>query len=118
VIQLPKVLSGLHFPQTLSLCNIHITEDMIAVLIGHCKMLNSIDLICCFTIKKLNLIARENKQFEKLRIIGCRDLENIEINSPTLRSIFYHGKFSTIRIVQRMQLYEAFFQFTPSKRAL
>jgi len=110
VIQLPEVLSGLHFLQTLSLCNIHID-----VLIGHCKMLNSIDLICCFTIKKLNLIARGNKHFEKLRIIGCRDLENIEINSPTLRSIFYHGKFSTIRIVQGMQLYEAFFQFSPSK---
>jgi len=115
VIQLPEVPIGLQFLQTLSLCNIHVSENMIDMLIGHCKMLNSVDLICCFTIKKLNLIARENKHFEKLRIIGCRDLENIEINSPTLRSIFYHGKFLTIRIVQGMQLYEALFQFTPSK---
>jgi hypothetical protein len=115
-IQLPEVLSGLQFLHTLSLCKIPITEGMFHALIEHCKMLESIDLIKCSTVKKLNLIARENRHFKKLRIASCGDLKEIEIDSPTLHSIFYHGKFSTIRIVQGMQLYEAFFYFTPSKK--
>jgi len=115
-IQLPEVLSGLQFLQTLSLCKLPITEGMFHVLIEHCKMLKIIDLIKCSTIKKLNLIARENMHLKKLRIASCLDLKEIEIDSPTLHSIFYHGKFSMIRIVQGMQLYEAFFYFTPSKK--
>jgi hypothetical protein len=77
-------------------------------------MLEIIDLINCSTIKRLNLIARENKHFKKLRIAYCDDLEDIEIDSPTLCSIFYHGNFATIRIAQGMQLYEAFFYFITS----
>jgi len=117
-IQLPEVLSGLQFLQTLSLCKLPITEGMFHVLIEHCKMLEIIDLIKCSTIKKLNLIARENKHFKKLRIASCRDLKEIEIDSPTLHSIFYHGKFSIIKIVQGMQLYEAFFYFTPTIKCM
>jgi hypothetical protein len=113
-IQLLEAPIGLQFLQTISLCFLDITEDMFHVLIEHCKMLEIIDLINCSTIKKLNLIARENKHFKKLRIAYCDDLEDIEIDSPTLRSIFYHGNFATIRIAQGMQLYEAFFYFITS----
>jgi hypothetical protein len=113
-IQLPEAPIGLQFLQTISLCFLHITEDMFHVLIEHCKMLEIIDLINCSTIKRLNLTARENKHFKKLRIAYCDDLEDIEIDSPTLCSIFYHGNFATIRIAQGMQLYEAFFYFITS----
>jgi len=115
VIQCPDVPNGLRFLQTLCLCNLHMTKDMFDALIKHCKMLKAIDLINCSTIKKLNLIAGENKYFKKLKIVGCRDLKEIEIDSPTLHSIFYHGKFSIVRIIQGMQLYEAFFYFIPSQ---
>lgn len=113
-IQLIEVPNGLQFLQTLSLCNLHITEDMFDVLIEHCKMLEIIDLINCSTINNLNLNARENKHFKKLRLVECPNLEKIEIDSPTLRSIFYHGNFCTVRIAEGMKLYEAFFYFIPS----
>jgi hypothetical protein len=113
-IQLTEVPSGLQFLQTLSLCNLHITEDMFDVLIEHCKMLEIIDLINCSTINNLNLNARENKHLKKLRLVECPNLKKIEIDSPTLRSMFYHGNFCAIRIAQGMKLYEAFFYFIPS----
>jgi hypothetical protein len=88
---------------------------MFDVLIKHCKMLAIIDLINCSMIKKLNLIARENKHLKKLRIANCRNLKEIEIDSPTLQSIFYHGKYSKVQIAQGMQLYEASFYFKEPK---
>jgi len=115
VIQLPDVPSGLQLLQKLKLANLHITEEMFGMLIEHCKMLEIIVLINCSTIKKLKLIARENKYFKNLRIDCCEDLEEIEIDSPTLRSIFYYGKFPIVQIAQGMQLYDALFRFTPSK---
>lgn len=115
VIELPEVPSGLQFLQKLKLANIHITEKMSGMLIEHCKMLEMIVLINCSTIKKLKLIARQNKHFKELRIDYCEDLKEIEIDSPTLSSIFYHGKFPIIRIAQGMQLYDALFRFTPSR---
>jgi hypothetical protein len=114
-IQLPKVPTGLQFLQTMSLCSIGITECMFDVLIKHCKMLAIIDLINCSMIKKLKLIAGENKHLKKLRIANCRNLKEIEIDSPTLQSIFYHGKYSKVQIAQGMQLYEASFYFKEPK---
>ncbi|XP_058749778.1 putative FBD-associated F-box protein At1g61330 [Vicia villosa] len=115
VIQLPEVPNGLKFLNTISLRSLHITEDVFNVLITHCKMLEVVDLVDCSTIKKVNLIVRESKYFKKLRIARCEDLEEIEIDSPTLHSFFYQGIFLTIQIAQGMQLYEASLIFKPSK---
>ncbi|XP_058726038.1 putative FBD-associated F-box protein At1g61330 [Vicia villosa] len=118
VIQLSESPSGLQFLQRLYLCNLHITEDVFNVLIEHCKMLAMIDLIQCSTIKKLILLAKENKHLKKLTIDSCRDLKEIKIDSPTLRSIFYQGNFVEVRIAQGVQLYEAFLNFIPSKNCM
>lgn len=115
VIQLPKAPNGLKFLNTITLRSLHITEHVFDILITHCKMLEFVDLVDCSTIKKLNLIARENKCFKKLRIARCRDLKEIEIDSPTLHSFFYRGIFLTIQFAQGMQLYEAALIFIPSK---
>ncbi|XP_058726120.1 putative FBD-associated F-box protein At1g61330 [Vicia villosa] len=91
------------------------TEDVFNVLIENCKMIKIIDLIHCSRIKKLILFAKENKHFRELTIDGCQDLEEIRIDSPTLRSIFYHGNVVVVRVEQGMQLYEAIFYFITSK---
>ncbi|XP_058726071.1 putative FBD-associated F-box protein At1g61330 [Vicia villosa] len=91
------------------------TEDVFNVFIENCIMIQTIDLIHCSRIKKLILFAKENNHFRKLTIVGCQDLEEIWIDSQTLRSIFYHGNFVVVRVEQGMQLYEAFFYFITFK---
>ncbi|KAL5096592.1 hypothetical protein RYX36_000919, partial [Vicia faba] len=115
VIELPQIPNGLKFLKTLCLHNLHITEDVFDILIMHCKMLQVVDLVQCFTIEKLNLIAREHKYFKKLKIVRCQDLKEIQIDSPTLHSFFYSGNFLIVRIAQGMQLDEASLIFIPSK---
>ncbi|XP_061363061.1 putative FBD-associated F-box protein At1g61330 [Gastrolobium bilobum] len=114
-IQLSPVLKSLKFLNTLVLWHLELTEVKLETLIFHCKLLEILDLCQCSKIRQVNIFARNHKNFKMLKIASCPDLGGIEIDAPTLGSVFYCGFIPRIRFGQGVSLNEAFFNFMPTR---
>ncbi|KAJ1434797.1 Leucine-rich repeat domain superfamily [Sesbania bispinosa] len=114
-IQLPPLFSGLRFLQTLILWQMEMTEEKLECLVMNCKLLVNLDLFNCSRIRLMNIHARHHLHFKTLKIASCRDLFGIEIDAPTLKSLFYAGHMPRIRFGHGVTLDEAFLNFTPTR---
>nr|KYP63000.1 Putative FBD-associated F-box protein At1g61330 family [Cajanus cajan] len=100
--------------RNLALWHVPLPEIILQTLIANCKCLQTIDLLHCSGISRVEINARDHRQFKEFRIAACRHLEVLVIDSPTIRSVHYCGPIPRIRIVDAAQLNEAFFNFEPA----
>lgn len=114
-IQLPSVLTGLKFLNTLVLRQLGLTENQLETFVSHCKLLETLDLSECYTIRVVNVRAREHKNFRTLKIACCPDVNGINIDVPSLRSVFFCGVVMRIKLATLLPLKEAFVNILPSR---
>ncbi|XP_054790302.1 putative FBD-associated F-box protein At1g61330 [Prosopis cineraria] len=114
-IQLPQSLPGLKFLNIIVLARIQLTENHLKTLLSNCKLLNTLDISECLGISVMDICARDNSNLKTLKIAYCPSLEEININVPSLKSIFYRGAVIRIQFERALPLKDAFFKFYPSR---
>ncbi|TKY71627.1 putative FBD-associated F-box protein [Spatholobus suberectus] len=113
-LELPPVPRSMAGLGNLVLWHVPLTEHKLETLMCHCTMLQTVDLLHCTGICRAEIYAREHRFFKALRIAGCKDLEEVVVDSPTLRCVHYCGRIPRIRFIRATQLTEAFFNFEPA----
>lgn len=111
----PPKLKGLGFLTTLILRRVDLTAEMLETLFCHCLNLETLDLWYCYEIDHFEVFARNLKKFKALKIGHCLEIERIDIDSPTLRSIYYTGNIVDFRFYDAFQLDEVLLYFIPPK---
>ncbi|XP_028788732.1 putative FBD-associated F-box protein At1g61330 [Neltuma alba] len=114
-IQLPQVLTGLQFLNTIVFSRINLTENELKTLLSNCKLLNTLELSECLGIRVMDICARDSRYFKTLKIAYCPSVEDLNIDVPSLRSIFYRGAVIRIEFKKALPLKEAFFKFFPTR---
>lgn len=114
-IDLPPNLNGLTFLRTLELRKVDITTKVLETFFRHCLLLETLDLWQCYTIRRLNVFARNLKRFKVLKVGHCSDIMWINIEAPSLHSIYYTGNVVSFNFAEVLQLEEVLLNFVPSR---
>lgn len=114
-IDLPPKLKGLRFLSSVILRRVDLSTRLIETLIQHCTLLETLDLTQCDGILQLKIFARNLKRFKLLKVGNCWDIVRIDIDSPTLRSLYYCGPVRALKIANALQLNDVMLNFTPSR---
>ncbi|KAH7545916.1 hypothetical protein FEM48_Zijuj01G0144900 [Ziziphus jujuba var. spinosa] len=115
VINFPTQLKGLRLLSTVILRKVDLNQTLIETLIQHCALLETLDLTQCDGIRELKVLAGTLKRFKVLKVGNCFDMFKIDIDSPTLRSLYYHGPVRDLKVANPSQLKDVMLNFTPSK---
>ncbi|KAK7302693.1 hypothetical protein RJT34_13589 [Clitoria ternatea] len=113
-IELPPALNGLRFLNTLVLWHTYFTEEKLETLLKHCNLLSSLDMFHVSGLSHAHFSAMHLKQFKDLKIAYCSDLEVVVIESSTIRSLFFCGPITGIRLLHTVKLRDTVFNFEPS----
>ncbi|KAG4977929.1 hypothetical protein JHK86_037403 [Glycine max] len=112
--ELPLKLQSLTNLRSLILWHVPLTNERLQTLIVRCRMLQTIDLLHCAELSRVEIYAAEHRYFKMLRIAGCNNLSMVEVVSPTLRCVHYCGHVPSTITFQAPQLSEALFNFVPA----
>ncbi|KAL4628819.1 hypothetical protein ACB092_05G265800 [Castanea dentata] len=114
-VDLPPQLTGLSFLTTLILKRVDLNIETMETLFFHCLLLETVDLWQCSNIQHLKVCARSLKRFKVLKVRHCTEILSIDIDAPTLRSIYYIGNVVKFQFAEVLHLDEVLLNFSPSR---
>jgi F-box domain len=75
---------------SLSLDSVYLTDEMLSTIIENCVLLESISLKRCHRLEVVNFTGDKLK-LQKLVMVHCTDVCDLEVSAPKLESFVYHG---------------------------
>ncbi|KAJ8755996.1 hypothetical protein K2173_024541 [Erythroxylum novogranatense] len=114
-VSYPPKLSGLTRLSTIVLRRMYVNSRLIDALFSTCFLLGALDLINCIGIERLKVFALEQKGFRTLKVVSCKDIVEIEIDSPSLRAFQYYGGVCFFKFTDICNLKDVILYATPSR---
>ena len=102
LIDLPPKFRGLQFLRTLVLRYIGINSSFIKTIVDNCSLLESLDIVRCFDVRQLSIVANTLKFFKELKIGDCYQLDFVYVDAPTLEIFHFVGKPYNVAFEGRM----------------
>lgn len=87
----PPDFSGLDALQSLSLSYVSIANDMLHIMVANCPLLDGLSLKRCPSLNSIK-VSGQDIQIQRLTVVECWDLWEMEICAPRLRSFIYYGE--------------------------
>lgn len=78
---------------SISLDHVNLTDEMLSNILENCVSLESISLKRCYHLEAVKFVGDELK-LQKLVMVDCRGVYDMEISAPKLESFMYHGSLS------------------------
>ncbi|KAJ1698713.1 hypothetical protein LUZ63_007225 [Rhynchospora breviuscula] len=82
---------------SLSLDNVDLTDAMLTSILEYCVLLQTISLKKCEILDIVKFVGDKLK-LQKLVIVDCTNVSDIEISAPKLESFLYHGWISVSHV--------------------
>lgn len=116
-IRLPLFRKGSRLLSSVVLKRVDLAYTQIENLILHCPLLEVLDLTECIGFSQLKVHARNLKRFKVLKVSDCWYVDEIDVDSPTLRSLHYRGSVCALKIASTSdsQLYDVVLNFRNSR---
>ncbi|XP_078149016.1 putative F-box/FBD/LRR-repeat protein At1g78760 isoform X2 [Carex rostrata] len=89
----PLELTNLAGLDSLSLDHVNLTDEMLTNILEKCVSLESISLKRCEFLEEVKFVGDKLK-LQKLLMVDCRGVYDMEISAPKLESFLYHGSIS------------------------
>ncbi|XVF25901.1 hypothetical protein REPUB_Repub13aG0254000 [Reevesia pubescens] len=112
-LDLLPTFQGLESLKTLVLRRIDIKSESIETVVFKCLSLETLESVKCRKIGNLRILAQNLKRFKALRVGDCLGLCELDIDAPTLRSIYYSGRFILFKFANISQLNDVIINFKP-----
>ena len=112
-LDLLPTFQGLNSLKTLILRRIEINSKSIETVFSNCFSLETLELVKCRRIGHLRILAQKLRRFKALKVGDCLGLCQIEIDAPTMRSIYYSGIFILFKFDEISQLNDVILNFKP-----
>ncbi|KAJ8774114.1 hypothetical protein K2173_009545 [Erythroxylum novogranatense] len=115
LVTYPLKFNHLSLLKTIVLRRMIINSKLIDALFSACLLLGSLDLGSCLGASRLRVFAQRQKGFRTFKVVSCKDIVEITLDSPTLRTFHYHGSVCIFKFVEISQMKDVMISATPSR---
>ncbi|XVF40595.1 hypothetical protein PTKIN_Ptkin01aG0126500 [Pterospermum kingtungense] len=112
-LDLLPTFKGLNSLTIIVLKRIDVKAKSIETLFSNCLSLETLELIKCRKIGHLRILAQNLKRFKALKLGDCLGLCQIEIDAPSMRSMYYSGIFILFTFDEISHLEDVILNFKP-----
>ncbi|OMO76543.1 hypothetical protein CCACVL1_15572 [Corchorus capsularis] len=114
-LELLPTFRGLNSLTTLIFRRIEISAESLGTLFSYCLLLESVELVKCRRIGHLRILAQNLTRFKALKVGDCTSLTQIDVDSPTINSIYYMGRLISFEFPSIPQLKDIILNFKPRR---